>query len=140
MAQQIQEVMTKDIQSVAKDANLRTVACLMHDKNIGDVLVTNPDGSLFGIVTDRDLVVRGMASQRDAETTKVADVCSGDIVEVSPTTTVDEAAKLMRKHAIRRIPVVSNGKPVGIVTIGDLAQAKDPNSALGKISAARPNA
>src|SRR3954465_2396080 len=95
MTQQIREVMTKEIHSVAKDASLVTVACLMHDKNIGNVLVTNPDGSPFGVVTDRDLGVRGIASKRDAEKTNVADVCSGEVVEISPTATVDEAAKLM---------------------------------------------
>jgi CBS domain-containing protein len=139
MAQQIQEVMTKKIHSVGKDASLRAVAVLMHDNKIGDVLVTNPDGSLCGIVTDRDLVVRGMADKRDAETTKVGDICSDKIVKILPSATTAEAVKLMRAHAIRRIPVVSDDKPVGIVTIGDLAKAQDPQSALAQISAAPPN-
>jgi len=139
VAQQIQEVMTKKLHTVRKDATLRQVARLMLEQKIGNVIVTNPDGTLCGLVTDRDLVVRGMAAQRDIDQAKVGDVCSGEVVELSPTATIDEAVKLMRERSVRRIPVVSDGKAIGIVSIGDLARAKDPKSALAEISAAPPN-
>jgi CBS domain-containing protein len=137
--QQIQEVMTKKIHAVGKDSTLSAVARVMHDQNIGNVIVTNPDGTFCGIVTDRDLVVRGMASQRDPDKTRVAEVCTESVVKLAPTATVDEAVKLMRERAVRRIPVVTNGKAIGIVSIGDLARAKDPDSALAQISSAAPN-
>jgi CBS domain-containing protein len=139
MPQQIQDVMTKQLHTVRNDATLRTVARMMHDQKIGDVVVTNADGTMCGIVTDRDLVVRGMAEQRDPDTTQVAVVCTDEVIKLPPSATIDEAVKLMREHAVRRIPVVSDGKAVGIVTIGDLARAKDPDSALAQISAAPPN-
>jgi signal-transduction protein with cAMP-binding, CBS, and nucleotidyltransferase domain len=139
VAQQIQEVMTKQLHTVRKDATLRQVARLMQDQKIGNVIVTNPDGTLCGVVTDRDLVVRGMAAQRDVDKTKVGDVCTDAIVKLPPTASIDEAVKLMRERAVRRIPVVTDGKAIGIITIGDLARAKDPNSALAQISSAPPN-
>lgn len=139
MAQQIQEVMTKKVHTVRKDSTLRQVARMMHDEQIGNVIVTNADGSMCGVVTDRDLVVRGMAEQRDADKTQVGEVCTGEIVGLPPTASLDDAVKLMRDRAIRRVPVVRDGKAIGIVSIGDLARAKDPNSALAQISSAPPN-
>lgn len=139
MAQQIQDVMTKDIHTVRRDAILRDAVKLMRDRQIGDVLVTDEDGSLCGIITDRDVVVRADAEARDLDATRVEDICTRDLTQVSPDAPVDEAIKLMRERAIRRIPVVRDGVPVGIVSIGDLAQNRDPRSALADISAAPPN-
>lgn len=138
MTQQIKDVMTKQVQCVRRDATLRAVAHVMKDHKIGAVLVTQADGSLLGLVTDRDLVGRGMASDRDIDKTQVADICSTPPVKLDPTATVDDAVRLMRERSVRRIPVVADGKPIGIVSIGDLARAKDPNSLLGQISAAPP--
>jgi signal-transduction protein with cAMP-binding, CBS, and nucleotidyltransferase domain len=137
--QQIQDVMTKKIHAVRKDSTLSDVARMMHDQNIGNVIVTNPDGSFCGVVTDRDLVVRGIAAHRDPEKTPVSEVCTESVVKLPPTATLDEAVRLMRDRAVRRIPVVTDGKAIGIVSIGDLARAKDPDSALAQISSAAPN-
>lgn len=139
MTQQIKDVMTKQVHSVRKDATLRAVARVMKEHKIGAVLVTQADGSLLGLVTDRDLVVRGMAPDRDIDKTQVADICSTSPVKLDSTATVDDAVRLMRERTVRRIPVVADGRPIGIVSIGDLARAKDPNSLLAQISAAPPN-
>ena len=139
MTQQIKDVMTKQIHSVRRDATLRAVARVMKDHKIGAVLVTQADGSLLGLVTDRDLVVRGMASDRDFDKTSVAEICSTPPVRLDLTAMVDDAVRLMRERSVRRIPVVADGKPVGIISIGDLARAKDPGSLLAQISAAPPN-
>lgn len=139
MAQQIQDIMTKQVHTVRSDATIRDVARLMRDKRIGDVLVTNPDGTLRGIVTDRDIVVRADAASKALDTTQVGEVCTDKLVKLTPSSSVDEAVKIMREHAIRRVPVVRDGKPIGIVTIGDLARYMDPNSALAQISSAAPN-
>src|SRR5436190_774885 len=111
----------------------------MKEHKIGAVLVTQADGSLLGLVTDRDLAVRGMASDRDIDKTQVAEICSTPPVKLDPTATADDAVRLMRERAVRRIPVVADGKPIGIVSIGDLARAKDANSLLAQISAAPSN-
>ena len=139
MAEQIQDIMTKQIHTVHNDATLREVARVMRDQQIGDVLVTNRDGTLLGIVTDRDIVVRADAAAKSLDTTPVSEACTDQLVSLSPSSSIDDAVQLMREHAIRRVPVVSDGKPIGIVTIGDLARHKDPNSALAQISSAAPN-
>lgn len=139
MATTIQDIMTKQVHQVRDDKTLLDVARLMRDQNVGDVLVTDPDGTLCGIVTDRDIVVRADAVGKALDKTKVGDICSGELHKLSPTSTIDEAIKLMRDRAIRRVPVVSDGKPVGIVTIGDLARHRDPRSALAEISTAAAN-
>jgi CBS domain-containing protein len=139
--QKVQDVMTKQVHSVDESASIREVARLMRDQKIGDVLVTDAEGKLCGIITDRDVVVRAVANEgNDLDQLRAKDVCTGDhIATLSPQSGVDEAVKMMTEKAIRRIPVVENECPVGIVTIGDLAAQRDPESALGQISSAAPN-
>jgi CBS domain-containing protein len=110
----------------------------MRDEDIGDVIVMD-DGKVCGIVTDRDVVVRALAEDRDPKSTKVAEICSRDLTTIAPGDPIDKAVKLMRERSIRRLPVVQGDRPVGIVSIGDLAQDRDPESALADISAAPPN-
>ena len=131
--------MTKQVKSVRADTSVLEVARIMRDKCIGDVLVTEPDGTLCGIVTDRDIVVRAAATDLPLDKTWIGQICTDDLVYVNPDTSVEEAVRLMREHAIRRIPVVQSQRAVGIVSIGDLAKLKDPDSALADISAAAPN-
>lgn len=139
MASQIAEIMTKQVHCVGKQTNLKQIAALMRDQKIGDVLVTDEAGKLCGIVTDRDLVVRAIAEGKDPAALKAGDVCSGQPVTLRENASLDEAVALMRSKKVRRIPVVRDGAPIGIVSIGDLAKSKDPDSALAEISAAAPN-
>jgi CBS domain-containing protein len=139
VAHYLHEIMTKQIFSVRKDANVRAVARVMRERKIGDVLVTNRDGTLFGIVTDRDLVVRALSSSRDLDNMQVAEVATDALVQLPPTATIDEAVTLMRERAIRHIPVVRDDIAIGIVSLGDLARRQDPKSVLAQISAAPPN-
>jgi CBS domain-containing protein len=131
--------MTKNPYSVSTSATLRDAAGVMRDRDIGDVLVLREDGSLCGLVTDRDLVVRGVAEGMDAGSTRVEDICNHDPVTISSDQSADEAVKVMRKHNIRRLPVVDGGDLVGIISLGDLAIEKDPKSALADISKAPAN-
>jgi CBS domain-containing protein len=139
MANQIQDIMTKQLHTVRSEATLLEVARMMRDQRIGDVIVTNHDGTLRGIVTDRDIVVRADAAAKPLDKTQVGEICSDQLVKLTPTSTIEEAVQLMRQNAIRRLPVVRDGHAVGIVSIGDLARHKDPNSALAQISSAAPN-
>ena len=138
MGQKIQDIMSTGVQCVSRDTPLREVARIMRDEDIGDVLVTDSKGQLCGIVTDRDLVTRAVAMGCNVDSTTAGEVCSADLAKLPPTATVEEAVQLMRERAVRRVPVVSDGHAVGIVSIGDLAQQKDPKSALAEISAAPP--
>jgi CBS domain-containing protein len=90
-------------------------------------------------VTDRDIVVRALADGREASATTLADICTRDLETLSPEDSASDAVRLMSSKAIRRVPVVEDGKPVGIVSIGDLAIEQDPDSALADISEAKPN-
>ena len=139
MATIVRDVMMTNPLSVDAGASIRQAAEVMRDNDIGDVLVVG-DGSLRGIVTDRDIVVRALADGRQPDATPVGDVCSPKLTVVDAQADVDQAADLMGRHAIRRLPVIENDEVVGIVSLGDLARRSDPESALGDISAAPPNA
>lgn len=139
MPQRIAEVMSTNPVSLENTDNLATAAKAMRDNDIGDVMVAKPDGSLCGIVTDRDIVVRGIAEGLDPTSTTLDDVCHHELVMVGPDDPVAAAVKAMKENAIRRLPVVDNGSLVGMVSIGDLAVERDPDSALAEISAAPPN-
>jgi CBS domain-containing protein len=138
MAQQIRELMTPNPVALPGTASVHEAARAMRDAQIGDVIVIEHN-EVCGIVTDRDLVVRILAETRDPATTTLADICSHSLVTVTPTDSVEEAVRLMRTHAIRRLPVVEGGRAVGIVSLGDLAVERDPGSALGEISGAPPS-
>ncbi|MDQ3945770.1 MAG: CBS domain-containing protein [Actinomycetota bacterium] len=138
MTQSIREVMAKDPVTVTADATVLDAARCMRDRDIGDVMIVDGD-RVTGILTDRDIVVRAIAEGRDPATSRVAEVASMDLVTLSPEDSFDQAVKLMRQHDIRRLPIVENGRPVGIVSIGDLAMERDRDSVLGDISSAPPN-
>jgi CBS domain-containing protein len=138
MAQRVREVMTGSVVTLPKDASLVEAARLMRDHGIGDVIVTD-GGRAEGIVTDRDIVVRGIADGRDPGGVPLGSVVSRDLTAVAPDDPVERAVQVMRDHAVRRVPVVQDGKPVGIVSIGDLAIERDPSSALADISEEPPS-
>jgi CBS domain-containing protein len=139
MSQTISQVMTPDPKTVQENAPIQDAARIMRDDDIGDVIVVRADGSVCGIVTDRDLVVRAMADGADPKATTLGDVCRHEVVSISSGDPVDQAIPLMRQHNIRRLPVIDGARLVGIVTLGDLAVDRDPNSALADISKAPPN-
>jgi CBS domain-containing protein len=97
------------------------------------------DGKVCGIVTDRDIVVRGIADGRDPRSTTVGDVCSRDLTTVAPDDQIAAAVRLLRDKAIRRLPVVEAGRAVGILSIGDVAIEQERDSPLAAVSAAPPN-
>ncbi|MBC9724828.1 CBS domain-containing protein [Streptomyces sp. TRM68367] len=139
MAQHVRDIMTGAPVSVEPQASVAAVARLMRDQDVGAVLVTDGE-ELRGLVTDRDLVVRSVCEGGDPEQTTVVGALSDDLVTVRPDEDLDNAVRMMREHAVRRVPVVDDEQhPVGIVSIGDMAMERDPKSALGDISAARPN-
>jgi len=139
MPERISELMTPNPVALTNNASLQDAAIAMRDRDIGDVVVTKPDGTVCGIVTDRDIVVRAIAEGNDPSTMTLEDVCTHRLVAVGPDDPVALAVKKMEEQAIRRLPVMDNGTLVGIVSIGDLAIERDRQSALGQISAAAPN-
>ena len=139
MAQEIRELMTPNPVTMPGTASVHDAARAMRDSDIGDVIVIEHN-QVCGIITDRDIAVRIVAESQDPSTTTLADICSHSLLTVTPTDAVEHAVRLMRTHAIRRLPVVEEGQAVGIVSLGDLAIERDPKSALGGISSAPPDA
>lgn len=138
MAQKVRELMSAAPVALRSGQPLTEAAKAMREQGIGAVLVED-DGHLKGLVTDRDIVVRAVADGRDPNTTPVAEVCSADLVTAAPGDDADTAVRRMREHAVRRIPVVEDGRAVGLLSLGDMAIERDETSALADISAEAPN-
>lgn len=139
MSQSVRDVMTPDPITIKETASLADAARLMRDNDIGPLLVMgNGGGTIRGIVTDRDIVIRAIAEGRNPRETMVSEVCTDELVMASPDDDVEEALALVRNRAIRRLPVVEDGHAVGILSLGDLALERDPRSVLAEVSAAPP--
>lgn len=138
MTQIVRELMTPKPKTVDAGEPVANVAKVMRDQAVGAVVVLHGE-KVKGIVTDRDIAIRAIAERKDPWNTRVGEITSEDLAALSPDDPVDDAIKMMRAYAVRRLPVVEGGKPVGIVSIGDLAQDRDPTSALADISAAPAN-
>lgn len=138
MGQQVKELMTERPVTLDRDASLAEAARLMRDRGIGDVIVVDGEDA-EGIVTDRDIVIRGVAEGADPETTRLGQVVSAELVSVAPDDPVERAIQLMREKAVRRLPVLEGGKPVGVLSLGDLAVARDGDSVLADISEEPPD-
>jgi CBS domain-containing protein len=140
MQQFVREVMTADPITVSMQTSLAQAAAAMRELDSGDVLVVDGGGTLYGIVTDRDIVTRAVADGLDSTMTPVQAVITPSPVAVYPDDDPAIAVALMREHAIRRLPVVDDsGRTVGVVSLGDLAIDRDEHSVLADISAAPPN-
>jgi len=137
MAKTINEVMTHDPITVEASTTIAQVARKMREGDTGAILLEE-NGKLAGIITDRDIVVRAIADGRDPET-PVGEIASRDIRTVAPDDPVEAAISILREDEVRRVPVVQDGRPVGIVSIGDLAIERDADSALADISSAPSN-
>lgn len=138
MAATVGELMTRNPVTLKAESSLVVAAKQMRDQGIGAVLVTK-DGVLCGMVTDRDITIRAVSEGEDPNRAALGDICSQELTTVTPASPVSEAIKLMRDKTLRRLSVVEGSKPVGIISLGDLALAKDPKSVLASISAAEPN-
>jgi CBS domain-containing protein len=139
MTTTVQELMSRQLVTLNGDAPISAAAKEMFEADIGAVLVED-DGRVSGIVTDRDIVIRAVAHGRDVDTTPVSAICSGDLTMVAPEEPLEAAIELMRTRAIRRVLVVdSQQRALGILSLGDLATARDSTSVLGQISGAPPN-
>ena len=106
-------------------ATVREACREMHDRRIGAVLVTNENGRLLGIFTGRDAVGRVLAADKSAARTKLADVMTSNPTTMAPDVTAIDALRLMWDGGFRHIPVVENGKIVGIVARGDFHASED---------------
>jgi CBS domain-containing protein len=132
------EFMTTRLVTMNGTETLTAAARQMRDADIGDVIVTDSDG-VTGIVTDRDIAVRAVAEHADPDAATLDQIQTRDVITVNPHDDAVAAADLMRTYAIRRLPVVEDGRLVGVLSLGDLAVEREPDSVLADISADDPN-
>ncbi|MBX6721701.1 MAG: CBS domain-containing protein [Dactylosporangium sp.] len=140
MAQRtVADVMTRVVVMMPAETTVNEAAKAMRARNFGDVVVT--DGpTLAGVVTDRDIVIRGIANDRDPASTPLGEITSRHLVIIPDNASVDEAAMMMREHAVRRLLVCDPDRQlVGVISLGDVAREMEPQSTLGGISTAPPN-
>jgi CBS domain-containing protein len=125
MAKSVRDVMTPGVRTVSASQSLAEAAEVMKGEDVGSVPVVE-EGRLAGIVTDRDIVTRAVAEWRDPQTVKVEEVASHELVTVEPEQDLDEALALMARHQVRRLPVVEEGRLVGMLAQADVAlEAKE---------------
>jgi CBS domain-containing protein len=125
MGTQVRDVMSRSVRATSPSQSLTEAAALMRSEDVGSVPVVD-DGRLIGIVTDRDIVVRAVAERRDPQSITVAEIASRELVTVEPEQDLDEALRLMATHQVRRLPVVEDGRLVGMLAQADVAiEAKD---------------
>jgi CBS domain-containing protein len=133
----VRDVMTAEPIVLQQDQTIADAAQAMRDTAVGAVLVVDGD-RLCGLITDRDIVVRAVAESARPDS-PVGPLVSSDLIAVGADDEADDAARVMQAHAVRRLPVMDDGRIVGIVSIGDLAVSRGEDSALADISAAEPN-
>jgi CBS domain-containing protein len=117
----IKDLMTSDPATVGPDDPCAQAATLMREEDCGSIPVVR-DGKLVGIVTDRDITIRAVAAGKDPRSTKVSEVMSADPVTIAPDGDVEEASRIMAEFQVRRLPVVDDGRLMGIVVTAQLAR------------------
>ena len=121
----VKDCMNRHVISVAPEESVAVAARIMARHNVGALPVRAADGSLCGIVTDRDMVLRCMALERTPQQTAVSRVMTGRVVTVAPTASLSQAADRMAREQVRRLPVVEGRRLVGMVTLSDLSHRED---------------
>ncbi|HIQ69057.1 MAG TPA: CBS domain-containing protein [Candidatus Avoscillospira stercorigallinarum] len=135
---EVKQVMNREVIAVSPEEPVSVAARLMTRHNVGALPVRDRDGSLCGILTDRDVVTRCVALERPLQETSVARVMTARVATVPPTASLDQAAALLSREQVRRLPVVEGRSLVGMVTLSDLsrqAPAQDTADVLREITA-----
>ncbi|MEG2570089.1 MAG: CBS domain-containing protein [Clostridia bacterium] len=118
----VSELMNTNVVSIAPEDTASHAACLLARHNIGALPVCTPDGRLRGMVTDRDIVLRCVASESPPEETMARELMTRGVTTISPHEDIREAARLMSEEQVRRLPVVDAGRVVGMLSLGDMAR------------------
>ncbi len=121
----VKEIMTQNVIPIHPEETAEVAARKLAHYNVGALPVCRSNGTLCGMVTDRDLVTRCMAANRPAKDTLVREIMTGQVVSVKPDMEISAAAHLMGRQQVRRLPVTENGKLLGMLTLGDLAAREE---------------
>jgi CBS domain-containing protein len=132
MALLVRHAMTEAPKQLPSSMTADNAAGIMANYDVGAVPVVDEDGSLVGLVTDRDLVVRVLANRMDPHAVRLADVATKHTVTATPDMSVSDARALMAEHRVRRLPVMKGEELVGIISLGDVAMASSSARAVGE--------
>ena len=138
MAKTVGDVMTKNPVALSADSSVVDAAKAMSDMHIGTVVVMEGNKPC-GIVTDRDITVRAVATGSDPAKTKLADICTKDVAAVKPEQPVADAMQMMKAHDVKRVLVMTDTRLEGILSLGDLARDGQGEDVEEDISEAEPN-
>ncbi len=134
----VSDIMNSHVVTISPEESVSLAARLISRHNVGSLPVCSADMRLRGMITDRDIVIRCVAPQKDPGTTRIKDVMSRNIIAVSPGDDTSRVSSLMAKGQVRRLPVTEDGRLVGIVSLGDLASRPacdaEASKALSEIS------
>ncbi|MBC7958369.1 MAG: CBS domain-containing protein, partial [Vallitaleaceae bacterium] len=117
-----QDIMTTSVVSVEKTTSVRDAAMKMAQSDVGSVVV-NDKSKLVGIITDRDITIRGVAENSDLGKVTCGDVMSSNVVTATSTTDMEDVISLMSEHQIKRIPIVDQNNVVGMISLRDISQS-----------------
>jgi len=128
----VNEIMVEKVVSIRVNATVKDAVDLMNKHDIG-CLIASKNGEIQGIITERDILKRVVAKSKDAGLTKVSDRMSKPLVVGGPTMYVEDAAKLMFKKNIKKLPITKNGQLIGIITLSDIARVANIEPQIAKV-------
>lgn len=127
MAQRASDIMTTDVTVIREEETLRDAAERLAQDNIGALPICDDQKQIKGMLTDRDIVVHVVARGKDPAQTRARELEMGEVISVRPDDSLDHAGDLMAQHQIRRLPVVEDGKVVGMISQADIARNAAPH-------------
>lgn len=128
----VKEIMVEKVVSIRADATVKDAVNMMNRHDIG-CLIVDKNGEAQGIITERDVLKRVVSKSKDAELTKVSHAMSKPLVIGGPTMYIEDAAKLMFKKNIKKLPIMENGQLVGIITLSDIARVANIEPQIAKV-------
>lgn len=126
----VRDIMTTDVACAAPDTTLEEIATMMRDEDTGAIPIVD-DEALVGIITDRDIVIRCIADGKDASECTAEDIITENLETIEPDDDVNEASQIMARRQIRRLPVVEDGRLVGMLSLGDIAVKHEDDRQAG---------
>ncbi|MGN0989181.1 MAG: CBS domain-containing protein [Eubacteriales bacterium] len=119
----VKDIMNTSLVTVGRKDDVRTAARLMNETGVGSVAVTETDGGIAGIITDRDIAVRCASGKTPPVDTYAEKIMTRGVVCVTPEHSLTEASRLMARNKVRRLPVCENGRLVGMISLGDISRS-----------------
>jgi CBS domain-containing protein len=135
----VKEVMNRNVKTVRPEDTVKDAAKIMNEHRIGSLVVVSGTGEVVGILTERDILADVVATGKSADEVKVSDIMTPNIVTITPDKTLEEAADIMTENKIKKLPVVYEGRLIGIITATDLiAYEKDLIKKISVLLAVSP--